>query len=55
MYCNILVVSDNLTLINTFHFLVKEMNSVKVSYACSKSNIALLENKLLKVKLNPLY
>ncbi len=54
MYCNILVVSDNLTLINTFHFLVKEMNSVKVSYACSKSNIALLENKLLKVKIEPI-
>lgn len=54
MYRNILIVSDNFFLIHTFHELIGEMNGVTVSYACSKSNTALLENKLLKVKIEPI-
>lgn len=54
MYRNILIVSDNLSLINTFHSLVKEMKCLNVSYACSKSNTDLLENNSLKVKIEPI-
>lgn len=54
MYRNILVVSDNLFLINVFHSLVAGVNGIDVSYTCSKSNTALLENKLLEVKIKPI-
>ena len=54
MYRNILVVSDNLFLINVFHSLVAGVNGIDVSYTCSKSNTALLENKLLEVKIEPI-
>ncbi len=54
MYRNILIVSDNFFLINAFQSLVEGINGIDVSYTCSKSNIALLENKLLKVKIEPI-
>ena len=51
-YSKVLVISDNLFLINTFHQLSSGINGLRVDYACSKNNLALLNEPSLPVKIN---
>ena len=51
-YRNLLVISDNLVLINAFNRLVNGITGIAVDYACSRGNLALLNDTALAVKLN---
>lgn len=50
-YHNVLVISDNLFLITAFHQLSLSFKGLSFTYACSKNNIALLNNPELPVEL----
>jgi methionyl-tRNA formyltransferase len=50
-YRNILVISDNLFLITAFHQLSLSYNGLNITYACSKNNIALINDPALPVAL----
>ena len=50
-YSKVLIISDNLFLIKAFHELSLRFNGLSVNYACSKSNIALLNDPSLPVKI----
>ena len=50
-YSKLLIISDNLFLIKAFHTLSSGIEGLNVDYGCSKSNIALLEEPSLPVKI----
>jgi methionyl-tRNA formyltransferase len=50
-YSKLLVISDNLFLINAFHGLARNFEGLTVDYACTKSNLALLNDTSLVVKI----
>ena len=52
-YNRVLVISDNQFLINAFNALTAGLEGVAIDYTCTKSNLTLLNDTSLPVKINP--
>lgn len=52
-HTNILVISDNSFLIKAFAALIDRFPQVRVNYACTRGNAALLNDTSLPVKIEP--
>lgn len=54
-YKKVLVISDNPFLISQFNLLMEKFEGIELSYACSPSNAALLNDTSLAVKINSIH